>query len=368
MRLRLGLIFFLAFSGLVQPASTLKIELPPGIPRELWEYFIPKDNPMTAEKIELGRQLFFDKRLSADGTISCASCHDPSKAFADGKAVAEGISGRRGSRNTPTLLNAMFNSSLFWDGRAESLEEQARLPLVDPNEMGNRSYQEVVDRLRGLPEYAAQFRRVFGGPVTIENISKAIAAYERTLVSGDSPFDRFMAGDASAMSESAQRGLALFRGKARCSICHTINQAFPFFTDQTYRNTGVAAFAPEFESLARRAAQMARSPSADQLRELSSLRAASSLGRFLISGNQLDIGAFRTPSLRNVELTAPYFHDGSARTLDEVLEFYAQGGRPNLNRDWELIPINLTESERADLMEFLKSLTGARMAEIRLGP
>ncbi|HKY05033.1 MAG TPA: cytochrome-c peroxidase, partial [Blastocatellia bacterium] len=186
--------------------------VPLGIPAEAWAYFVPKDNPLTTAKIELGRELFFDARLSADGKISCASCHDPKLAFTDGKRVAEGINGRRGPRNSPTILNAMFNSGQFWDGRASTLEAQAVLPLVDPDEMGNRTLDEVVARIKDLPEYRQKFQEVFNGPVTVEAIGKAIAAFERTLVSGNSPFDRFIAGDRNALGEAAQRGFFLFRG------------------------------------------------------------------------------------------------------------------------------------------------------------
>jgi cytochrome c peroxidase len=338
-----------------QASAGYEMSLPQGIPPELWSYFIPRDNPITPAKIELGRDLFFDKRLSIDGTVSCSSCHDPKLAFADGKQVAEGVYGRRGTRNSPTLLNAMFNSGQFWDGRAVSLEEQAKLPLINPDEMGNRSHEQVVARLRVIPEYVTRFREVFGSPVTIDSLAKAIATYERTLVSGNSPFDRFMAGDHTAMSERAWRGLALFRTKARCVACHTLNQFSslfsPFLSDQLYHNTGVAANDEGFTQLTRRAASM------ESIGDLAKADRRGSLGRFLVTGNSLDIGAFRTASLRDVELTAPYFHDGSARTLADVVRFYVEGGKANAHRDWELQPVNLDEVEQLELIEFLKSLT-----------
>src|SRR5262249_39971048 len=251
----------------------------------------------------------------------------------------------------------------FWDGRAGSLEAQARLPLINPVEMGNRSLDEVVERLARAPEYKSEFELVFGGPVTIDAISKAIAAFERTLLSGDSPVDRYLAGDLNALNESARNGLMLFRTRARCGICHAFNQnfaafaTFPFFTDGNYRNTGVAAAAPEFDAMARRAIAASRDESGVALKELASAARSSDLGRFMVSGNLLDVGAFRTPSLRNVALTAPYFHDGSAATLEDVVRFYVKGGNPNLNRDWQLEPLPLTESEQHDLVEFLKALT-----------
>jgi cytochrome c peroxidase len=348
-----------------EPVATsgFEMKLPRGIPPDLWAYFVPNDNPMTHPKVELGRKLFFDPRLSADGKISCATCHDPKLAFTDGKRVAEGIRGRLGTRNSPSLLNSMFNTGQFWDGRAVTLEEQAILPLTNPDEMGNESLAEVVARIGAMSEYAAAFRQVFGGPVSSDRIAKAIAAYERTLVSGDSPMDRYIAGDTEAMSESARRGLGLFRGKARCGICHSFNlnfgtgASFPFLTDGNYRNTGVAANFSGFDELAKRAMAASRDQTGRATAELAGHQQAGHLGRFVVSGNTLDVGAFRTPSLRNLGLTAPYFHDGSAATLEDVVKFYVKGGNTNLNRDWQLEPVPLSESEQADLVEFLKAST-----------
>jgi len=336
------------------------LQLPIGIPADLWSYFIPKDNALTPAKVALGRQLFFDRRLSADGSVSCATCHDPNRAFTDGRKTAVGIGNRTGARNTPTLLNAMFNSTMFWDGRADSLEQQAILPLVNLDEMGNASHDHVVTRLAAIPEYAGQFQSVFGKAVSLDSLAKAIAAYERTLVSGNAPFDRFLAGDTRAMSEAAGRGFNLFRTRARCSVCHSLNNSFPFLTDGNYRNTGVAANFTGFEELARRAVNgNGEQPGALAARhnELAKQTGSAELGRFMVSDNALDVGAFRTPSLRNVELTAPYFHDGSAATLADVLRFYNQGGNTNTNRDWELQAISLSEAEQKDLIEFLKCLT-----------
>jgi len=348
----------LAASGSAGPTATaFEFKLPLGIPADTWSYFVPKDNPMTAEKVELGRQLFFDARLSSDGKISCASCHDPKFAFTDGKSLAEGIGGRHGVRNSPTILNSMFNAGQFWDGRAESLEAQAKMPLINPDEMGNASHQEVVDRLARIPQYATQFREVFGGPVTIDSLARAIAAYERTLVAGNSPVDRYQAGDLNALSEAARSGMFLFRGKARCSICHIVSVNFPFLTDQNYRNTGVGANYKGFNQLIKRALETARDETRDGVDKLAKGEGASELGRFVVTGNTLDIGAFRTPSLRNVELTAPYFHDGSAVTLADVVKFYVKGGNDNAIRDWQLEPVPLTEDEQRNLVEFLKALT-----------
>ena len=367
-RIKLAVILALTLlPALVRAADSgsstgFEITIPLGIPQDLWAYYVPKDNTMSAAKVELGRKLFFEQRLSADGSVSCASCHDPARAFTDGKRVAEGISGRRGVRNSPTLLNAMFNGGQFWDGRTASLEDQGKLPLTNPNEMGNRSLNEVVTRIGAIPEYATEFQQVFASAVSIDGIAKALAAFERTLVSANSPLDRYLAGDLSAMSEDARSGMSLFRGKARCGVCHAFNQnfaafgTFPFLTDMNYRNTGIAANYDGFGVLARRAMNAARDQS-DAGSDVSKHERAAELGRFLISGNTLDVGAFRTPSLRNVELTAPYFHDGSAATLEEVVRYYLKGGNQNPNRDWQLEPVALSESEQHDVVEFLKALT-----------
>jgi cytochrome c peroxidase len=345
-------------NGLSESTGAYQLKLPLGIPFEVWSYYVPKDNPLTQAKVELGKELFFDKRLSADGSVSCATCHDPNLAFTDGKRVSDGINGRRGRRNSPTILNAMFNSAQFWDGRAETLEAQAVLPLIDADEMGNQSLEEVVAKLQKIPEYSRLFRQAFNTGVTIEALAKAISAFERTLVSGDSPFDRFVAGDRDAMSDAAKRGMLLFRTKGRCNICHNINQSFPFMTDQNFRNTGIAANNSAFDTITGKASAMTQAnSSASLLRSLTSQEGGSELGRFVFTGNSLDIGAFRTPSLRNVELTAPYFHDGSAATLAEVIRYYVKGGNEHPLRDWELNALSMTQNEQGDLVEFLKSLT-----------
>jgi cytochrome c peroxidase len=345
-------------------STRFEIKMPLGIPIDLWTYLIPNDNPVTNAKVELGRKLFFDVRLSADGKVSCSSCHDPKRAFTDGRKVAEGIGGRLGTRNSPTLLNAMFSSGQFWDGRADTLEAQAKMPLTNMDEMGNRSLDDALAKIAGVPEYVSGFRQVFGGPVTIDGFAKAVAAFERTLISGESPFDRYLAGDLNALSEAARNGMILFRTKARCGVCHVFNQNFaafstsPFFTDGNYRNTGVAANFSGFNALARQAMAATRDESGKALAAMANHERAAELGRFVTTGNTLDIGAFRTPSLRNVELTAPYFHDGSAATLGDVVRFYLKGGNENPNRDWQLEPVALSEVEQRELIEFLKALTG----------
>jgi len=360
----LGFLLSLTFITEKQAESNARVsyevKIPLGIPRDIWEIFVPPDNPITPEKVELGRKLYFDKRLSVDNTVSCATCHDPKFAFTDGKKVSEGVKGQKGARNAPTVLNAMFFEEQFWDGRAKTLEEQAKQPIINPIEMGMPDHDAVVKKLKGIPEYVDAFKKVFGGEITIDRIAQAIAAFERTLLTGNSPFDRFIAGDQNAISESAKRGWQLFQGKARCITCHEFNRSNPFFTDNKYHNIGVAMNQEGFAELARKAELLVKEGKLDQrkLDELALNPAYSELGRFLVTFNPKDIGAFKTPTLRNVELTAPYMHDGSEATLLDVIEFYNRGGNENPNLSGEMRPLNLTDQEKQDLVEFLKSLTG----------
>ncbi|MFZ4986551.1 MAG: cytochrome-c peroxidase, partial [Blastocatellia bacterium] len=229
----------------------------------------------------------------------------------------------------------------------------------NPAEMGNRSIDEVVTRLRRDPAYREEFRIAFGGPIDATGISRAIATFERTLLSGNSPFDRFQAGEEGALSAEARRGMAIFRGRGRCSRCHTISEHQPFFTNFAYQNTGVASRHPNFESLAREAATMIEGGlPMERLTLLGSRPGGEEIGRALRSSLIFEIGSYRTPGLRNVGITAPYFHDGSARTLAEVVRFYDEGGRINLNLEEELHPLGLTSREQRDLVLFLESLTG----------
>lgn len=330
-------------------------QLPRGIPQPLWRKRIPATNPMTSEKIALGEQLYFDKRLSASGSVSCAICHDPANAFTDEDALSTGVSGKQGTRNAPTILNAMFSDRLFWDGRVGSLEEQARQPLTNPAEMGMGSYDLVVARVSGIPEYQKAFRRVFGrAGITIETITKAIAAYERTQLSGNSEFDRFISGDRSSITEAQKRGWKLFSGKAKCIECHSFSTASPFFTDFKFHNTGIGLTASNFEVLSSRTRQIPRDVSAADLAHKSEY---SELGRFLVTRLSSDIAAFKTPTLRDVELTRPYMHNGSFKTLLDVVRFYNQGGEKNPYLDKKMQPLGLSDAEMSDLVEFLRSLT-----------
>lgn len=294
---------------------------------------VPPDNPPTAETVALGRRIFYDVRLSADSTLSCASCHNPALDFTDGRRVAEGVHGQAGTRNTPTILNAAYNSLQFWDGRAPSLEDQSGGPIANPLEMA-QTHDACVARLNGEAAYRRAFETAFGpGPVTIRKVEMAVASFERTLISGNSPFDRYQfGGDKSAMNAAAIRGLAIFTDKQRgnCSTCHTIEKDYALFADGKFHNLG--------------AGMNAEGELAD-------------LGRYTQTKNDADRGAFRTPSLRNVAKTGPYMHDGSKKTLKEVVDFYVGGGNSNPQLDREIKELHLSGQDRADLVAFLEALT-----------
>jgi cytochrome c peroxidase len=318
---------------------------------------VPEGNPLTEAKVELGRKLYFDTRLSTDGTVACATCHDPRHGFADGRGkTSAGVGGALGTRNAPTVLNAAFFIDQFWDGRAEGLEEQAVQPLINPIEQGFEDHAAVVARVREL-DYAPLFEAAFGSDeVTIERVGQAIASFERTIISLDAPLDRFLAGDEGAISESAKRGWVLYNGKARCNNCHGRIESLPLFTDEDYHNIGVGVTNIDFDAVARRvASEVAAGRSVDEL-ALGDAE-ASELGRFVVTGEQKDMGAFKTPLLRNVALTAPYMHDGSEASLLDVIEFYDRGGNPNPYLDGGIRPLGLSDQEKADLVALLEALT-----------
>ena len=319
----------------------------------------PADNPSTPEKIRLGRELFFDKRFSGDGKVSCATCHDPDKAFADGKPVAEGIDGRRGNRNTPTVLDAAYNAAQFWDGRRATLEEQVLDPMFDANEHGLKSRDQLVGQVRADDAYAAWFRRAFSverGQITAVEISRALAAFVRSLVSGNSPADRYLyGGDKAALSPEQIRGLDIFRGHAQCASCHQIGERAALLIDGDYHSlsVGFERLAPKLASLAR---QLAHASGDEKARIVQANPETSTLGRFLITLDPRDIGKFKTPSLRNVALTGPYMHDGSIATLEGTVnhEIYYRGraqGRPLI----------LTPREKEDLVAFMNAWTSPNL-------
>lgn len=284
----------------------------------------PAGNPPTEAKIRLGKELYFDKRLSADSSISCATCHDPAQGWADPRPVSTGVGGAKGGRNSPTVLNTGYNPIQFWDGRAPTLEAQAVGPIQNPVEM-KMTMPLAISRLAGIRGYAEEFRAVFGTGPSEEGIGKAIAAFERTVVSRNSPFDRYLAGEHSAMSGAAVRGMRVFRGHGHCAACHS----GPNLTDNRFHNLGIGMHA--------------RQPD---------------VGRYKVTQKLRDYGAFKTPTLRSIALTAPYMHDGSLKTLEEVVSVYDRGGHPNPHLDPLMVPLRLTRGERADLVEFLKALTG----------
>jgi len=321
-------LFFVAFVTLI--AATVAGER--SVPLGLDLYMpIPEDNPPTTEKIALGRRLFRDRVLSGDRTRACVNCHNPRRAFTDGRPVAVGVRGQTGTRSAPTLVNRGYGRSFFWDGRAPTLEVQVLEPIANPKEL-DLAVSEAVDRLARAPGYRDAFHATFGRTVNAEDLARALASYVRSILDGNAPIDRFMNGDREALSPQAREGLNIFRGKGNCTACHV----GPTLTDEQFHNTGVAWKDGEL-----------RDP-----------------GRFAVSRRDVDRGAFKTPTLREIARTAPYMHDGSLATLDEVVEFYNQGGRANPFRDRELRPLGLTVADKQALLAFFRSLSG----NVREGP
>jgi len=327
----------------------------------------PPENPQTTEKIALGETLFFDGRLSADGTVACSTCHDPERAFTDGRPVSIGIEGRAGQRNSPTILNTLYNATQFWDGRAKTLEEQAALPIINPSEMGQPNLDAAVARIATLPEYDQAFLRVFGRTPNGNDLVRAIASYERTQFSFDSPFDHFMVGDENAISGSAKRGWELFNTKARCNKCHALTEEKRdpvFFMDKDFHNIGIGIIKHNVVAEACRAEQEINSGNSIDVDRAAIQSDMSVLGRFLVSKKDSDIASFKTPSLRNVLITAPYFHDGSQATLWDVLDHYNKGdGVKDPWLDEDMQPLALSESQIDDIVEFLAALTSAQYQE-----
>jgi cytochrome c peroxidase len=337
---KLGGILLLAPLALLCACSSAPSARPVGapvsitVPLGLPPIPIPKDNPPTAASIALGRRLFYDTRLSKDDSLSCASCHRPQAAFADVQERSLGVGGTLGLRNAPTLVNAAYSPTLFWDGRAKSLEGQVAIPIVDPLEM-NQSHDACIAKLTADPSYTPMFQSAFGSSdVTMERVQNALASFERTILSGDSPFDEYeYGGHKEALTPAQIRGLAVFTdpAKGNCAACHTIGPHFALFSDGEFHNTGAGVGGDgEFTDL----------------------------GRFRVTLVAADGASFKTPTLRNVALTGPYMHDGKLKTLRDVVDFYAGGGNSSPYLDKKIAPLNLTGQEKSDLVEFMKSLTG----------
>jgi cytochrome c peroxidase len=305
----------------------------PKVPAGLVPIMWPKDNPYSPAKAELGWLIYFDKRVSADHSISCASCHAPQFAFTDGQRFSTGIKNQLGGRNAPTVINRAYSLDQFWDGRAKTLEEQAKGPIANPLEMGG-THEACVDCIAGMPGYRKRFKDAFGtDEVTIDRIAKAVATFERTVLSGNSAYDRFKAGDEKALTDGQKRGMdVFFSNNARCDSCH---EGFNF-TNGKYANVGIGMD-----------------------KELPDL------GRYKVTQQEADKGAFKTPTLREVARTAPYMHDGSLKTLEEVVEHYNKGGIKNPWLHQDVRPLNLTDQNKKDLVEFLKALNGEGWQHIK---
>jgi cytochrome c peroxidase len=305
-------------------SGTFVLTLPLGLQADA--AYVPEENPLSAAKVDLGRLLYFDPRLSKDNTIACASCHNPYHGFADPAQTSQGVGGALGGRNSPTVINRLFSKEQFWDGRAADLEAQAHGPLVNAVEMGMPDHDTVVARVRGIRGYAPRFTQAFGtAEITMTRIAQAIASFERTVVAGNSPVDRHTAGHKDALSPAAVRGLEIFNGKGNCKTCH----AGFNFTDEQYHNIGVGMDAKKPD-----------------------------LGRYAETKAATDQGAFKTPTLRNLGATAPYMHDGSEATLHAVVEFYNRGGVKNPWLSKEMKPLGLSTREVDDVVELLRALDG----------
>jgi cytochrome c peroxidase len=334
---------------------------------------VPVDNPLSDDKIALGDKLFHDTRFSLTGEVSCSTCHDEQKGFTDSPlSTSEGIHKLTGTRNAPTVANALYNRTQFWDGRSPDLEDQSRHPFVNPVEMGLPSHEPILEIVRDDRTYRRLFRKAFDvkpAEITIEHVTDAIASFERTLTFGDSAFDRYyFGGDESAMNASAIRGFSVFLNEGRCVSCHSLEQDHALFTDHRFHNIGVGIDriredVPRFVTAFLDAKQQGVDVDVKVLSDPDS----SELGRFAVDEMFDSIGAFKTPTLRNVAVTAPYFHDGSVTTLREVVEHYNNGGVTNEGDPVNdflsggIKPLNLTDQQIDDLVAFMEALTSPEL-------
>jgi cytochrome c peroxidase len=339
---------------------------PLGIDQTFWKASIPEDNALNEARAVLGRALYFDTRLSKDGTVACATCHDVSKAFTDRRPVSEGVGDKLGRRNAPVVANAMLLQTQFWDGRSAMLEDQARLPITNPIEMAMPDEPTALKAIAGDAKYKELFQKAYGREPNFDDLARALASFERTLVFLDAPFDRFQAGDVTAISDEAKLGWTLFLGKGRCVSCHQFNAASPIGTNNKFHNIGVSARHKDFESLAGRAIkELEASGNSTEVKDRLALETDfSELGRFVVTMDRADIGAFRTPQLRNIGVTAPYMHDGSLTTLWDVMDHYNKGGEVNPYLDGGIEPLALSETEISALVAFMFTLSDARFAEM----
>jgi cytochrome c peroxidase len=310
---------------------------------------IPADNPMTLEKIELGKFLFFDTRLSGDGSMACVTCHLPDQGWTTNTRLSPAYPSNKERRNSPTLINVAYDTSLIWDGRAPTLEKQALGPVKNPLHM-NKNLDLLIQDLNIVPGYKKRFKKVFGTGITPAGISKALAAFQRTIVTSDSPFDEYMRGKKDAMSDAAIRGMAIYQGKGHCTLCHN----GPNFTDQGFHNLGVPD--PPYMKDPKVLASIRFDAQRMGIKDYRKLDR--DLGRYLVTKDPADKGAFKTPTLRNVTQTGPYMHNGALETLLDVIDFYDRGGGESPNKSKLLEPLGLSKEEKADLIEFLKALTG----------
>ena len=352
---------FLTATAFATPVLAQPLGLPP-VP-------IPKDNPQSPEKIKLGEKLFNDKRFSSTGTVSCATCHDAAKAFTDSPLrTSEGINKLTGTRNAPTVVNAAYMSRQFWDGRSPDLEDQAQHPFLNPVEMGLKNHEPILKIVRTDPEYRKAFQAVFaksGDQISMKEVTHAIASFERTVVSGNSPFDRwYFSGDKTAMNPAQVRGFQVFLGQGRCVSCHVVEQTQALFTDNRFHNIGVGINAVQ-KDVPRLASEFLKAKAQGMDVDVAVLtdKKVSELGRFAVTGQFDDMGAFKSSTLRNVAATAPYMHDGSLKTLKDVVVHYNNGGvtrktdRVNDFLSGGILPLNLSEQQISDLVAFMEALT-----------
>ncbi len=336
---------------------------PAGVDANYWTKLVPEGNESTPERFALGKKLFFDRRLSSDGTVSCATCHDVSRGLADDRPTSEGVGGKLGVRNSPTAACSAFFYRLFWDGRSPNLEHQALQPIVNRREMGRPLDSEgVVAEIADDPEYKAMFQAAYGRDVNYADVGNALAVFERGLNFTDNPFFRYLRGDENAISQDAKEGWKIFNDRGRCVSCHQMSPSNPVGTNHKFHNIGVDDPAPDFATLAKRAATaLDESPLPERTtEELAFDPELNKLGRFNVTELANDVGGFRTQQLLNVGVTAPYMRDGSLATLWDVVDHYNKGGEPSLAHDGGIEPLNLSERQVEQLVAFLFSLTDVR--------